>query len=375
MLKLCKQSITNVKLKEYNDDLKPLEVIRFALSVTIVIWHFQNFFYPVSSENWILIRERQPFYQVFKWCYDNGLIAVQYFWFISGIIFFRIYADDIYNRRISWLKFLYNRFSRLYPLHFMTLLLVLILQIAYFSRNGIYFMNPISSIEFFKHLLFIHSWNKQNFSFNGPSWSVSVEIIIYFLFFFFAISGFFRKISFTLITIIVVVLLKRLNIVFYSDIVNCLYFFMIGGFLITYYDFVNTKQRQLMLISFILLGYILLDYFRILEMDILWNLSVKTIFMSFFIVFPAIFIFRRINFLRNISYKKFTLLGNLTYSTYLLHFPIQIFFVTFFIDSKSEVLFSRAFFLLYLSIVLFTSIFVYYFFEKTSKAFLRKWQV
>lgn len=359
-------------MKEYEDDLKPLEVIRFALSLVIVIWHFQNFFYPISPENWILIRERQPFYQVFKWCYDNGLIAVQFFWFISGIIFFRIYADDIYNRRIGWSTFFYYRFSRLYPLHFLTLLLVLILQIAYFSRYGAYFMNPISSIEFFKHLFFIHSWNNQNFSFNGPSWSVSVEIIIYFVFFFFAISGFFKKISFTLITIIVVVLLKRLNLVFYYDIVNCLYFFMVGGFFISYYDFVNTKRRQLILISFILLGYIILDYFRIPELDILWNLSARSIFMSFFIVFPAIFIFRHVNFLRNISYKKFALFGNLTYSTYLLHFPIQIFLVTFFIDTKSEVLFSRTFFLSYLSIVLFTSIVVYYFFEKTSKAFLRK---
>jgi peptidoglycan/LPS O-acetylase OafA/YrhL len=361
-------------LKQYNDDLKPLEIIRFALSMTIVIWHFQNFFYPVSPDNWNIIRERQPLYTYFKWCYDNGLIAVQFFWFISGIIFFRVYEENISNRKIGWSTFIYNRFSRLYPLHLVTLLFVLFLQIIYFSKFGIYFMTPISGVDFIKHLFFVHSWNNQNFSFNAPVWSVSVEIVVYFLFFFFAISGFIRKISFTILTVLVVVIIKRLNLVFYYDILNCLYFFMIGGLLIKCYDSLRSKLKEFAWVVFVLVLFVLLERFSIFNMPSLWNLSIRTLFFSFFIVFPAILIFKYIKILKSISHIKFTNIGNLTYSTYLLHFPIQLFLATFFVSPKSEILFSTRFFLLYLGIVIVTSIFAYNFIEKPCKAFLRKYR-
>ena len=90
-------------------------------------------------------------------------------------------------KKISIRTFFINRFSRLYPLHFITLLIVLILQIIYQNLNENYFVYENNDIyHLFLQLLFISNWGfEKGYSFNGPIWSVSIELIVYFIFYFF----------------------------------------------------------------------------------------------------------------------------------------------------------------------------------------------
>ncbi len=74
------------------------------------------------------------------------------------------------------------RFSRLYPLHLATLLLVALGQVLvshFFGSWFIYGNNDIT--HFIGQLFFASAWFEN--SFNGPTWSVSVEIFLYILFF------------------------------------------------------------------------------------------------------------------------------------------------------------------------------------------------
>lgn len=107
------------------------------------------------------------------------------FWAISGFIFFFKYFDRLSRGAIGAGDFFVARFSRLYPLHFATLLLVLGLQLAFLARHGQFFVYPYNDLRHFVlNLLFISGWGLQKGdSFNAPIWSVSVELIVYIAFF------------------------------------------------------------------------------------------------------------------------------------------------------------------------------------------------
>ncbi|HRQ90806.1 MAG TPA: acyltransferase, partial [Bacteroidia bacterium] len=105
--------------------------------------------------------------------------------------FFWLYRDAIRKRAVSAYEFSVQRFSRLYPLHLVTLVLVALLQALYFSREQKFFVYPNNDpFHFILNLGFASNWGlEKGLSFNGPVWSVSVEILLYLLFFIVALMG------------------------------------------------------------------------------------------------------------------------------------------------------------------------------------------
>jgi len=181
--------------KDYVSHLKGLDILRFILSIAVVIYHYQHFFYPfiASSEHKQFISQ-QPYFSSLKYIYMYGYHAVPVFWLVSGIVFFKVYKEPIYKKSISFRTYMVNRLSRLYPLHLVTLILVTVLQYLMYSDYQKYFVYPINTIQaFFQNLLFIQSWGDNKFSFNGPAWSVSVEVFVYILFFLACASSFLRN--------------------------------------------------------------------------------------------------------------------------------------------------------------------------------------
>jgi peptidoglycan/LPS O-acetylase OafA/YrhL len=116
-----------------------------------------------------------PLYHPLRWLFDYGHMAVQYFWAVSGFVFAHVYFADSTAMRRFWLA----RVARLWPL--LTLVIVAGLQAAYTHINGTAF---IYHEQDWKHFLLsiplAHYWGWQhNQSFNGPSWSLSTEILAY----------------------------------------------------------------------------------------------------------------------------------------------------------------------------------------------------
>ena len=85
----------------------------------------------------------------------------------------------------SWRQFFWARFSRLYPLHLITLTTVAALQLLNQQILGsfsIYEYNDAKHFVF--NVFFMQGWGfTDGFSFNAPTWSVSVEIVVYVMFF------------------------------------------------------------------------------------------------------------------------------------------------------------------------------------------------
>jgi peptidoglycan/LPS O-acetylase OafA/YrhL len=112
-------------------------------------------------------------------------LAVDFFWAISGLVFYQRYAKLIGDRQIGAGTFALRRFARLYPLHIATLFAVAALQWAYVRSHGQFFIfDDNSPRAFAMQLLMASNWfSWQHGGFNGPIWSVSVEVLTYVCFF------------------------------------------------------------------------------------------------------------------------------------------------------------------------------------------------
>ena len=163
-----------------------IEILRLITSLSVLIFHYIHFFHPYNSfygQDITFNRVELPFYQLLNLFYDYGRYGVEMFWAISGFVFAHVYLYQ--SRKISSKEFFINRLARLYPLHFVTLILVSILQIFSLKINGTYEIYKTNDLyHFFLNLFFVHGWGIANgWSFNAPTWSVSIELIIYAIFF------------------------------------------------------------------------------------------------------------------------------------------------------------------------------------------------
>ena len=160
-----------------------LEVIRFTCAMAVLVWHYHHF--AMIGDGAALTRPHAPLGTLLSPFYNFGLFGVQIFWCISGFIFYWKYAGAIASRRIEPKRFFWLRFSRLYPLHFVTLLIVAALQPIYSSLAGHPFVFMENGIgNFLLQLFLADQWaGSRAMSFNGPIWSVSAEVFVYVGFF------------------------------------------------------------------------------------------------------------------------------------------------------------------------------------------------
>lgn len=165
--------------------LHSLDALRGDAALTVVFWHWQHFFWTGDAPAPDFRTEDQPLYGLFFLFYRNGTRAVDLFFLLSGFIFYWIYGRAIADGTVSAGRFFMLRFSRLYPLHIVTLLLVAAGQFAYRSANGAFFVYPANDLyHFVLNLLLIPSIGlERGLSFNSPIWSVSVEVVLYTAFF------------------------------------------------------------------------------------------------------------------------------------------------------------------------------------------------
>tara|TARA_B100001057_G_scaffold30626_1_gene27926 strand:+ start:634 stop:1689 length:1056 start_codon:yes stop_codon:yes gene_type:complete len=338
-----------------------LDIARGMAAIAVAIFHYKLFYeYNISSENFI--PENQPFYHYIKMIYEHGWIAVQFFFLLSGFIFFRLYLKKIKEKNLSFYNFLILRISRLYPLHFITLIIVLIIYLILKSNN---FINPIrADLEHFIYNLFlIHEWGLNSYaSFNEPSWSISVELLMYIIFFYLALKTNIIFCSF-LVILISSILFFKFKFLGYGG-----YCFFIGGlsYVLLENFKIGKKNKTLFLCILIFFSGIISYYF--IESSILNKIIILTIF------FPSL-----INLLYLINNcspkfgKQLSLIGDISYSIYLIHFPLILLSLMILNILNLEINFnSMTIFCTYLIFTFLTSFFSYNFLEIPLKKILRK---
>lgn len=111
--------------------------------------------------------------------YSIGSLAVTFFFILSGFVLTYVYHDQLANRKQVG-RFLFNRFARIWPLHFFCLLL---------AAGLVWFDSRLTVEPFWQkftlNLSLLQSWTPFSdwvFAFNGVAWSISTEAFFYGLF-------------------------------------------------------------------------------------------------------------------------------------------------------------------------------------------------
>jgi peptidoglycan/LPS O-acetylase OafA/YrhL len=290
-----------------------IEIGRFLCALAVILWHYQQFFQPGLEGGGSAAApsdvNKYPFYSELSFFYLNGHHAVVIFWMISGFIFFWKYGLELHERKIPAYNFFMLRFSRLYPLHLCTLIVVAVLQILYISTHRDYFIyNDNDAPHFLMQLVFSSNWfGWLPPTFNGSIWSVSVEVLAYAVFF--LVVRFFKP--GLILCLVVAVVFKALDHFQPQNLFVCIEYFFVGGAVVRLIEKLNRTQSR---IAFWVCaaGVIVIGA---------THLGSGTIIVFAFCCLTA---FALLNEALSSRFERISKLGNLTYASYLIHFPVQL---------------------------------------------------
>jgi peptidoglycan/LPS O-acetylase OafA/YrhL len=292
-----------------------IEIGRFLCALAVILWHYQQFFQlGVEGGGSEAPPDvvKYPFYSIFSFFYLNGHHAVVIFWMISGFIFFWKYGESVHEQSVSVYRFFMLRFSRLYPLHLATLIVVAILQILYISSHREFFIySHNDGPHFLLQLAFASNWfGWLPLTFNGQAWSVSVEVLAYA--FFFLLVRLFRP--GLVLCLVVAVVFKALDHFQPQNLFVCIEYFFVGGAVVRLTEKLNRTQSR---IAFWLCaaGIVAIGATR---------LGSGTVIIF---AFCCLTVFALLNEAFGSRFDRISNVGDLTYASYLIHFPIQLFVV------------------------------------------------
>lgn len=148
-------------------EIQSLTALRGIAAIWIVLHHF----WPQTSS-------ATPF------LISKGYLAVDLFFILSGVVLYLVYSDAIRSHQFDFKRFALNRFARLYPVHFATMViaaLILILgpKLGIAGRPAPYDFGKMILL----HATLLHAWGiSETGGLNYPSWSLSAEAFGYALF-------------------------------------------------------------------------------------------------------------------------------------------------------------------------------------------------
>lgn len=300
-----------------------LDALRGIAAVGVaVLCHYQSF-HP----------EPLPFQKYFYWFYQYGALCVDFFFILSGFVFSYIYEREIAENRISFYRFSVYRVSRLWPLLVIT---TIISGGMLWTRKM--FALPALNTDLYcdvwhllQDLLFLQSgWFEEGPSFNGPAWSISCEVVAYVLFFIILKFYSSHKIKLFLTTIFLGLFIQKIHCempLFNSHMARVFIGFFVGClthmFWRTSSKAFSAKKLLLIVVTIMIIGIIKGHsvYGRTW-----WNIANVYVLL----LFPSLIIFAlQCNLISQIfSCKLFTFLGDISYSIYLWHFPVQLILFT-----------------------------------------------
>ena len=362
-----------------------IDFLRGLGALAILVWHYHHFYftkpyYGPKNGQPVWDFARQPFYEFLAPLYHYGGWAVQFFWLLSGFVFCFVYLEKSYRFK----KFFILRFSRLYPLHLISLLLVLILQYCSLYLVGDFQIIEINdAYHFFLNLFFIQHWGfQEGYSFNSPSWSVSIEELVYWAFFVVFMIFDWRNLR-----VLYVVLIALILFPIFELYASAFLYFFVGVSLHLIQLRLNLKRlawligivgvfflSSVLLRFFLKLGYVTLDPVSLLfSYYVALNYFLDVIFLLFycFLILCAIWLDRSA-LLSNAS-GFFKEVGSLTYPVYMLHLPIQIFIMTIMSSYSISGQFfdSELVFCIYFLVVILVSRLCHRYIERPAQKFIR----
>lgn len=344
-----------------------VDILRGLAALSILVFHADHFIRgggTLDRPEWVL--DQIWVLQLLEPLRRYGGLAVMLFWMISGFVFMNIYADTRPSARTFWV----NRFSRLYPLHLVTLLLIAAIQLVAMSQLGhslIYGLND--AYHFVLQLFFASEWGlQQGRSFNGPIWSVSVEILIYAVFYLFVR---FVRISLLLNGLALLGFAILFRLAPGNLIVLCGVFFFSGMMVYGVYSRIPAEARMGWALAAVAMLALLVAGLAVIGPDrfplSLWLIPIFGLTLFALAVSET-------SARMGTAYGRLRFVGDITYSTYLWHSPLQMLFLVGagFGWWSLEIAFNSAFMIGYILFVAFFAYGSFLWLERPAQRWLRK---
>jgi peptidoglycan/LPS O-acetylase OafA/YrhL len=353
-----------------------LDCLRGIAALSVVLFHWHHFYLPYNHEGIPYVGEQQPFFDQLSFIYLNGGGAVNLFFCLSGFVFFWLYEKQITDGTTSFIEFSLLRFSRLYPLHLTTLLLVAFGQSDYVRLTNTAFVFKFNdAYHFLLNLAFASAWGfDQVLSFNGPVWSVSIEVLLYGIFFVVCRQGITRVAMLFGLSFGVGGVVSTFNL----PLGNGLACFFIGGLAFRAYAVLvkNKFNDQALVVALILasmawlltiLGIGDTPRFETKKYDFVPRL------FPIYVLYPLTLIAAALAETRWKCGKRFSFLGDISYSVYLIHFPLQLAVVILVIRMKLHptMFYSPIFFVLFLTVLILLSFASHKYLEMPAQRWIR----
>jgi len=304
-----------------------LDLLRWIAAMSVVIFHYilHFLFHPTEKSIYLYVDGSNNFInfiQSFVWSTGIGGKAVWFFWCISGFVFTNI----LVNKELNLKEFSIKRFARLYPLHFLTLIIVLILEIYSLYKFNEYQIQGVyyDFYHFILNIFFASGWEifEKGYSYNYISWSVSLEIPIYFSFFF--IMFYIKKNYLIYIFILLIVLWSLIYAGYNKNLIICFFYFIFGSFVYLFCSVFQNYKKYLIILSIILFLFsFVADDFEKLSLVS----SISKYIPTLLILFGSLLIFSYSIEDYLMFRKKLIFFGNNSYGIFLLSGPYQIFFL------------------------------------------------
>lgn len=346
-----------------------LDILRALAAYAVVLMHVRYFYMqPDGGFTPGFEISDQPFYWLLYPIYDYGATAVQIFFCMSGFVFFWLYRDSIENGRTTGRNFFILRFSRLYPLHIVTLLFVAVAQWGFQDSTGGFLAFGPNTFEQFAFQLFLATeWGLSGpTSFNGPIWTVSGEVFAYAVFFVLAARGHadWRGV---MIVLLIAGLVQEVN----HRLGHALFFFFAGGMIYFFWRHVILRMPLWRVRAQVLPASVLALAACIFAVGMLSRF--QQIIVLWFLVAPlAVLIPVLIQTAWPDFARPLAAVGDLTYAVYLTHFPLQLVIVGTVWSLGMEVHMTETLFLSYFAFLTVMSWFVYHRFELPMQRILRQ---
>ncbi len=254
----------------------------------------------------------------------NSDLAVDFFFVLSGFVIALNYQNIVFTLKTA-ISFIKKRFLRLYPLHFIMLLIYLMLELLkyYFEKEtGLISNEPSFSksnfSSFISNLFLLQGLVDSELSYNEVSWSISFEFYTYILFAF--IIFFIRnKIIYfsliVLITILSLIFVYKLGLMDESNrlgYLRCSYSFFLGTLAYNINNKIKDINLSILEIPIFLITIYLFCYIP------------NTTFMPFMFAL-LILTLNQTNkgYIKRLLNNKFLIyIGKISYSIYMIHYLV-----------------------------------------------------
>jgi peptidoglycan/LPS O-acetylase OafA/YrhL len=295
-----------------------LDSLRAIAALGVICWHYVGAF------------GASPFSSVLAPFYGRGLLMVEFFFVLSGFVltlaFWQVDRQAKFNSNVM------ARIGRLYPLHIATLLAVACMQwwvvSGLHSKPFVYTFNDV--YHFVLNLFLIHATGlEQGGSFNAPSWSISTEFWVNVIFL--GLIAFPRRFGRALALLATAIGVTYLfaNGLFsawrLAALANTLACFFVGVTLYQIHARLPAQSSALWGWLWTTLGVLSIAWSAIyLSRGSLYSNAGDAVLCC--IVFPCLIIssVRSPLLQRGLRIRPLVYLGEISYSIYLVHFPVQL---------------------------------------------------